>query len=214
MTTQTETPMTIAQFIAKHDLRMTIKAIPQRTDRCGKRTPEEIRWDAEASHWEYTLQIGPYDYKGTPRMVHKGEYSRGSAYRRFKKQLGWTGSEYAPEERYVRSKLGNPAGKDVPMGWWHNPKGTDRPNLLPQYLALVTEGTPPEIADVLDSLASDAQTYDGCRDFDDFCASLGMDPDSRRAEAMYKACGETAKALRYLLGTEAFETLCNRIERL
>lgn len=36
--------------------------------------------------------------------------------------------------------------------------------------------------------SSDASCYDCARDFDDFCAELGYDNDSRRALKIYRAC--------------------------
>lgn len=74
--------------------------------------------------------------------------------------------------------------------------------------------TPPTTDEVLDSLHLDAQCYDDARDFEDFALSLGYDTDSRKAEAMYRECGEVAKRLRFFLGNEAYAQLLERVERL
>lgn len=74
--------------------------------------------------------------------------------------------------------------------------------------------TPPSVEDVLDSLASEAAMYDESRDFEDFCANLGYDTDSRRAERIYNELGEVAKRLRFFLGREAYDELLYRTERL
>ena len=72
----------------------------------------------------------------------------------------------------------------------------------------------PELANLLDSLASDASCYDNARNFEDFCSDLGYDEDSRKAEAIYRACGELAKELKYFLGAELYQTLLYKVERL
>ena len=59
---------------------------------------------------------------------------------------------------------------------------------------------PPTVEDVLDNLASDASA--GEQTFYDFCSEFGYDHDSRKAEATWKACCRTAKAIRRLLGDE------------
>jgi hypothetical protein len=74
-------------------------------------------------------------------------------------------------------------------------------------------GTEPTAADVLDCLASDASSVDQ-NSFEDWCAEMGSDPDSRRAERTYKACAQSAKRLRQLLGDSAYETLVYHTERL
>lgn len=75
--------------------------------------------------------------------------------------------------------------------------------------------TPPDVADVLDSLASDASCYDNARTFEEFANDLGYDPDSRKAESIYNKCGQISKALRDLLGGwELYAELTERTERL
>lgn len=80
---------------------------------------------------------------------------------------------------------------------------------LPTY-----QPTPPTAADVLDSLANDASAWENSRSFENFASDLGYDPDSRKAEAIYRACGEIAKGLRNLLGAEGYEELLWKVERL
>lgn len=69
----------------------------------------------------------------------------------------------------------------------------------------------PEAADVLDSLASDANCVTGS--FEDFCSDLGYDSDSRKAERTYKICKRYAGKLEKFLGSEAFEELLYKTER-
>jgi len=64
----------------------------------------------------------------------------------------------------------------------------------------------PALADVLYSLARDAQAM-YTRSFDTWADDNGMDPDSRKAEAMYRECIATATALIATLGLPALEAL-------
>lgn len=73
-------------------------------------------------------------------------------------------------------------------------------------------GKAPEMAMVLDSLASDASLA-GDNSFEDFCSELGYDPDSRKAEKTYKACKHSASRLEKFLGSEAYQTLVYNTER-
>jgi len=61
----------------------------------------------------------------------------------------------------------------------------------------------PRVDDVLDSLLNDAQG--GEQTFEDFCAEFGYDPDSRKAERIWRACQLVAKNMKRLLGKD-YET--------
>jgi hypothetical protein len=57
----------------------------------------------------------------------------------------------------------------------------------------------PELRDVLYSLAMDASVIDyAC--FEDWASEYGIDPDSRKGEAIYRDCLKTALGLRNALG--------------
>ena len=60
--------------------------------------------------------------------------------------------------------------------------------------------SPPTVADVLNSLVTDARDAD--EPFDDWCAIYGYDSDSRRAERIYKAVQRQTRQLRRLLGDD------------
>lgn len=64
---------------------------------------------------------------------------------------------------------------------------------------------PPSPATVLHSLISDASAADST--FEDWAADMGLNPDSRKALAMYLACQETAASLRRLFGSAILEML-------
>lgn len=76
------------------------------------------------------------------------------------------------------------------------------PTMTVDYGMGTAHRAPPTCDDVLASLCSDAAGYDGARTFEDWCSEYGYDTDSRKAEAIYRAVGEQAKALRYLLGAD------------
>lgn len=79
-------------------------------------------------------------------------------------------------------------------------------------MGLGHHGKMPTAADVLDCLSSDSSCVRD--DFEEFCANLGYDSDSRKAERIYKACQRAAAKLEKFLGSEAFEQLLNNVERL
>lgn len=66
---------------------------------------------------------------------------------------------------------------------------------------------PPTAEMVLDSMASDSSGYENARGFEDWCSDYGYDTDSRKAERLYQTVAEQAKALRFFLGREAYESL-------
>lgn len=74
-------------------------------------------------------------------------------------------------------------------------------------------GKEPKAADVLDCLASDASSVDQ-EDFEEWCANMGWDSDSRKAERTYKACEHGAKRLKAFLGDDLYQTLLYGTERM
>jgi hypothetical protein len=69
----------------------------------------------------------------------------------------------------------------------------------------------PALADVLHCLCSDADAID-YGSFEDWANSVGYDPDSRKAEATYRACLELALKLRNGLGDEKFARLRGAVQ--
>ncbi len=57
----------------------------------------------------------------------------------------------------------------------------------------------PDPLDVMDSLLLDVGVID-CASFEEWARDLGYDPDSRKAEAIYRVCLETALKMRAALG--------------
>ena len=60
----------------------------------------------------------------------------------------------------------------------------------------------PEVRDVLSSLISDRACVLYSRDFEDFCADLGYDPDSRKAEKIYNDIKKQSAKLEKFLGDD------------
>ena len=76
---------------------------------------------------------------------------------------------------------------------------------------LLFNGEAPNVDEVLDCLASDAQGID--QEFEDWASDLGYDPDSRKAEKVYKNIQRESEKLKNLLGEKAYKTLLE-VERL
>lgn len=83
-----------------------------------------------------------------------------------------------------------------------------------EYLDAVRNKYRPDLASVLDCLASDASGIENARDFEDWASDYGYDTDSRSAEQTYNTCRGQARALLKLLGREAYEVLLWETERL
>lgn len=58
----------------------------------------------------------------------------------------------------------------------------------------------PEASVILDYLFSDVEACSGS--FENFCAELDCNPDSRRAEHIFKACQKTTKKLKTFLAED------------
>lgn len=72
--------------------------------------------------------------------------------------------------------------------------------------ALLGRALMPDAADVLASLAMDAGAIDSAT-YEEWAGDYGYDPDSRKGEAIYRACLETALKLRAALGDAGLQTL-------
>ena len=72
----------------------------------------------------------------------------------------------------------------------------------------------PEAASVLDCLASDANCIDNAQTFVAWASELGYDPDSRKAEKIFKVCEKQAEKLKNFLGDDLYEDLLYNTENL
>lgn len=73
-------------------------------------------------------------------------------------------------------------------------------------------GKYPKATDVLSALISDARSYYDAEGFDDWCAELGYDSDSRKAERIYKTCAREAKRLQRFLGVTTYDYALSEVE--
>jgi hypothetical protein len=65
----------------------------------------------------------------------------------------------------------------------------------------------PTAADVINCLASDSASIESARSFEEWAPELGYDPDSRKAEKIFKICKIQAAKLKKFLGDELYEEL-------
>lgn len=89
----------------------------------------------------------------------------------------------------------NPNMNDMPRGSRHFKvtlgRGRKRMTLYwSQGPAIERE---PDAESIMECLEMDASTADSCGSFDDWCAELGFDADSRKAEALYRRVNRQAE---------------------
>lgn len=111
---------------------------------------------------------------------------------------------------------------DTPMGHWRctlsRPVDGPGPGSPKQRMTVYFSmglghaGREPEIAEVLDSLASDAASaeYDS---FEGWARDMGYDEDSRQALRIYRACERIGERLERFLGADAAQRLKYEVER-
>lgn len=74
-------------------------------------------------------------------------------------------------------------------------------------------GRAPTCEEVLNCLAMDAAGVENSRSFEEWAGEYGYDADSRKAEAIYKACQSQTRKLKQFMSTH-FEALVWRTEGL
>lgn len=67
---------------------------------------------------------------------------------------------------------------------------------------------------ILDSLISDALCYEDARSFEEWADERGYDTDSRKAEDLYRRCGDVLKALEEFIRPDYSKTTLRNLERL
>ena len=76
------------------------------------------------------------------------------------------------------------------------------------------KGKRPTVSEVLDCIASDASGYENSNSFEDWANDYGYDPDSRKAEKIYRLVEQESRELKTFLGNEAYESLLRDTERM
>ena len=147
------------------------------------KVPEERRKDWGKSptiNWRYTLRRGAYK----PIV---GDFTQGCAHLKgYKHELRPT---VANEEAIAWACEHGKTKFFYPRDGW--------PKL---------EVVEPSLADLLGSLALDASVLD-YSNFEDWASDFGYEPDSQKAEKVYRLCLQTALQLRNLLGWDALSKL-------
>lgn len=89
-----------------------------------------------------------------------------------------------------------------------------RPSMMVDYSQGAGITDDPQLADVLDSLASEFAGVDNSRDFADWCSEYGYSDDSRKAERIYRAIIKQRYSLERVIGDDAVQALMYDTERL
>lgn len=181
--------MTIQEFIELHGLTIESQRIPMRTDLAGD-----------------SFGKGAYHYLVTIKNRDEGLYS-------FPYSMGSAHVEKIPFGNIKLLGLGIRNRKDydsIPL------PGSRRGVTLWQEEAqkVVFKPKAPDLATVLDCLASDCSGIDSASGFEEWASELGYDADSRKAENIYNACRDSYRKLEHMLGRTAMQSLLNDVERL
>ena len=75
-------------------------------------------------------------------------------------------------------------------------------------------GKAPDVASVLDCLASDSAGVENARYFEEWAGEYGYSTDSRKAEKTYNQCRSQAAKLRRFLGEDMYQTILWKCERM
>lgn len=73
---------------------------------------------------------------------------------------------------------------------------------VPFFMGVGHNGKEPDVYDVLSCLVSDAYSVENSRSFEEWASELGYNPDSRKAEKIFKACERTRAMLKKFLGEQ------------
>lgn len=192
--------ITIAEFIQRHNISMTSRDAPE--------NPNMMDKGKEMFNYYCTLRMEERELN-----VY---YSMGFAHVEILYRMG---KHPLTSEQLVKHGIKgflayDPKYKDVVVREWGG-----RGVLLKQFnngsLPTYTwRAKQPEVEDVLDCLAGDAQSIDNARSFEDWASNYGYDSDSRSAERSYQATLEASKNLRVWLGAERYRELLKEVERL
>lgn len=178
MTQVSDAKQRILDTAAELGLSMTSKFVPW----------SQSRNKAEKSpslNWLITIDC---NHNGPPRHILTTDYMAGSgncpAYKASVKEMGRQNSLMRSEAITIECETGKLA-----RVWGGGGVGVHSDKPLP----------PPDLADVLYSLASDADVLDA-GGFEEWASNYGYDTDSRKAEAVYRACLDIALKLREAIG--------------
>lgn len=148
--------------------------VPLSRSRNAKETRPSVNWRVRLKR---SRGVG----ESPSRLIWEGDYTQGSGHLK-------TPKGFLPDQLAGDSAIREAC--ETKRGRWRN--------ALPDVFAVE-----PTLDDVLRALLMDASAIDE-GSFEDWASSLGYDPDSRKAEAIWKSCVETGLKLRSALGDETF----------
>lgn len=183
----------VEAWAAANGVTMTATFVPFSRSRNAKPREDGKPWPS--LNWRVALAKGG-------RMFLETDYSAGTAHA--------PGSK-APKSALVFSGLSESAARADLIAWEIEsgyPGQWARWNAGGLHRKAKASPILPDLPDVLYSLSSDAGVIDA-GGFEEWASEFGYDTDSRKAEAIYRACLETALKMRAALGDDAMDALAN-----
>jgi hypothetical protein len=162
-------------------------------------TPEQIAAELGRDGWRMTCAtVDPGDHKSESvfsviierdgyRAHFTTEYRKGCGLRRWKTDAARNYSDGAP-----LPGLNVEPGERIPHV---GPYGIRPTIAVLEHVNAHSEPEPPTLDEVLNALVMDCSSVRNGETFDDWAGDFGYDTDSRKAEATYRACVETSRAL-------------------
>lgn len=92
--------------------------------------------------------------------------------------------------------------------WARQPHANFKHKDLQMEVAVIVanaQGLTPSLPDVMQSLLSDGEAFFDAQTFEDWAANCGYDADSRKAEAIYRACDEIGRKLARVIPKDVLE---------
>ena len=167
--------MNVSELIEKYNLTMDREELPERTDGVINYMPDG------SNHWRLTIRSAHY--------AHTLEFSQGPGHRRF------TNAKAA-------SAFGCKKGDRVPIMLrtrTYEQAEILRENRIGYHRRPCFESIPPELAEVLECLASDVSLADQYTDIDEFASDLGYTKPSEAIKA-WEALRNLSSNLAHSLG--------------
>ena len=175
----------IEQFAERHKITMTAEFINWHNSRNAKEKSPSLNWKVSLLRNGRVFLTTDYGAGCGHCPGNKADVSPAER----KKRIEWEGENGKPGK--ITATMGI-TSRYRPTGL---PIGGQNKTMEPIRLL-------PELADVLHSLASDAEVLNA-GDFDCWASDFGYDTDSRAAEATYNACVEIAVKLQSGIGPAA-----------
>lgn len=114
----------------------------------------------------------------------------------------------------MTTEYGAPFNETFPNsdGWTCVLKYKGKQYTVHYYMGYGLNGKEPRKKDVLESLLLDASGYDNAKNYEDFADEFGYDPDSRKGEKVYNACGKVSKNMHRLFTKDELSALWEEVQ--